>query len=296
MQVKRIVPLALFFCVMLTSCVAFAADSSEKLKALIVDGQNNHNWQGVTPVLKDQLEKSGRFTVDVVTSPKQRGDMSGFKPEFDKYDVIVLNYNGDSWPEETKTAFVKYVSNGGGVSVIHAADNAFSDWKEFNEMIGVGGWGGRNEKSGPYLYWEDGKAVKNYEPGAGGGHGPQWEFLIEVRDPDHPIMEGLPEQFRHCKDELYERLRGPAKNVKILATAYADPAKNGSGRHEPQIMVIDYGKGKIFHLALGHDAEQCKSVSFIVPFIRGTEWAATGFVTIPVPDDMPGAEKPAFRK
>ena len=296
MQIKRIVSSAVLLGLIFASGVAFAADSSEKLKALIIDGQNNHPWAEVTPILKDQLEKSGRFTADVVTTPKKGEDMSGFQPEFDKYDVIVLNYNGDAWPESTKTAFVKYVSNGGGVSVVHAADNAFPDWKEYNEMIAVGGWEGRNEKSGPYLYWEDGKAVKNYERGSGGGHGPQWEFLIEVRDEEHPIMKGLPKQFRHCKDELYERLRGPAVNVKILATAFADPAKDGSGRHEPMLMVIDYGKGKIFHNTLGHAGEQCKSVSFIVPFLRGTEWAATGFVTIPVPDDMPNAKKPVYRQ
>ncbi|MGL6226027.1 MAG: ThuA domain-containing protein [Thermoguttaceae bacterium] len=290
--------LSLFVGVVLCLTFAFSQvvfGEENRLKALIIDGQNNHPWAEVTPVLKEELEQSGRFTVDVATSPAEGQDMSGFKPEFDKYDVLVMNYTGDSWSEETKAAFEKYVREGGGLVIVHAANNAFPDWKEYNQMIAVGGWGNRNEKSGPYLYWEEGKVVRNPEPGHGGGHGPQWKFLVEVRDTEHPITKGLPLQFRHCEDELYERLRGPAENVKILATAYADPKQKGSGRHEPMLMVIDYGKGRVFHHAMGHAGRQCKSVAFIAPFLRGTEWAATGEVTIPVPSDMPNEKRPKIR-
>ena len=285
-----------FIAIFLGSTSIGAEQPAKKLNALIVDGQNNHPWAEVTPVLKTILEKSGRFAVDVATSPKQGEDMSSFKPNFAKYDVVVMNYNGDDWPSATQQAFEKFVAEGGGLSIVHAANNSFPDWKEFNLMCGLGGWGGRNEKSGPYVYWEDGKVVRNDEPGHGGSHGPQWEFLIEIRDAEHPITKGLPKAFRHCSDELYDRLRGPAANFTILATAYADKEKGGTGRHEPQLMVIDYGKGRIFHIAMGHAGQQCQSVSFIVPFERGTEWAATGKVTIPIPDDMPGEEKPVSRE
>lgn len=287
--------------------MAVQGAETAKVKALIVDGQNNHNWAGTTPVLKDILEKSERFTVDVATTPtenekkenKEQYDakMKAFKPDFSKYDVVVMNYNGDAWPKETNDAFEKFVADGGGLVVFHAANNSFTWWKEYNEMIAIGGWGGRNEKHGPYLYMDDdGREIRDRAPGHGGSHGPQWEFLLEVREPEHPIMKGMPLKFRHCKDELYDRLRGPAKNVTILATAYAPKDKGGTDRHEPQLMVIDYKEGRIFHICLGHDAGQCKSVSFIVPFLRGTEWAATGEVTIPVPDDMPGEDKPVMRE
>jgi hypothetical protein len=36
-------------------------------------------------------------------------------------------------------------------------------------------------------------------------------------------------------------------------------------------------------------------VSFQITFLRGAEWAATGKVTIPVPADMPGKDKPVIR-
>jgi hypothetical protein len=38
--------------------------------------------------------------------------------------------------------------------------------------------------------------------------------------------------------------------------------------------------------ALGHDAAAMKSAGFIATLTRGTEWAATGNVTIPVPDEL----------
>ena len=274
------------------------AQAGPKIKTLIIDGQNNHNWAGTTPVLKDMLEKSDRFTVEVATCKPE--DTKTFGPDFSKYDLVVMNFNNDRadgrWNSITERAFEKFVADGGGLVVYHAADNSFPSWKAYNEMCAIGGWGGRNEKSGPYLYWENGKPVRNPASGSGGHHGPQWEFLIEVRTPEHPIMKGMPQSFRHAKDELYDFMRGPAENVTILATAFANTSHGGSGRHEPQLLAIDFGKGRVFHTCLGHDVPQIKSVSFIATFLRGAEWAATGKVTIPVPEDMPGTEKPVYRE
>jgi uncharacterized protein len=273
--------------------VAAAAPS---LKALIVDGQNNHNWKETTPHLKKLLEETGLFTVDVATTPAKGEDMSQFKPKFAGYNVVVMNYTGDEWPAEAKQALENYVSGGGGLVIFHAANNAFPKWPQYNEMIGVGGWGGRNAKSGPYLYWEDGKIVRDDSPGPGGTHGPQHPFQIVVRVPDHPITKGLPEKFMHSADELYSRLRGPAKNITVLATALAEKEKKGTGHHEPILMTITYGKGRVFQNVLGHAGVQCKSVAFIATYQRGAEWAATGKVTQPVPKDFPGADAPSARE
>ena len=266
------------------------------IKALIVDGQNNHNWKGTTPVLKRLLEETGLFEVDVATSPSKGQPMDTFRPIFPKYDVIVANYTGDEWPKQTQDSLVKYMENGGGLVIFHAADNAFPKWKEWNEMIALGGWGGRNEKSGPMVRYRDGKVVFDNSPGRGGTHGPQHEFQVVIRDRLHAITAGLPEKWMHAKDELYSKLRGPAKNMKILATAYADPTKKGTGEHEPVLFTIKYGKGRVFHTVLGHGPEQLRSVGFIVTFLRGTEWAATGRVTqVEVPADFPTADKVSLR-
>ena len=268
------------------------AFAEPNLKAMIITGQNNHKWEISTPILKKILENTGLFVVDVVQSPPQGSNFSSFKPEFSKYDVVVLDYNGDPWPKGIQKAFVEYVENGGGVVVYHAANNAFPEWEEFNEIIGLGGWGGRNEKWGPYIRWRDGKVVRDETPGPGGAHGTQHAFQVVIRDKNHPITRGLPEVWMHAKDELYSHLRGPAKNLTLLATAYSDPAQKGSGEHEPILFTINYGKGRVFHTVLGHaqegkpEALQC--AGFIVTLQRGAEWAATGNVTQPVPEDFPG--------
>jgi type 1 glutamine amidotransferase len=277
------------------SAMAVMAVAAPNLKALIVDGQNNHNWKETTPHLKKLLEETGLFTVDVVTSPPPHQDMSNFRPKFADYNLVVMNYNGDDWSATTQQDLEQYVAGGGGLVSFHAADNSFPKWKAYNEMIGVGGWGGRNEKDGPYLYWQDGKIVHDMARGPGGTHGPQHAFQIVVRVADHPVTQGLPEKFTHAPDELYSLLRGPAKNVTVLATALADKAKGGTGRNEPILMAIDYGKGRVFHTTLGHAGQQCRSVAFIVTYQRGAEWAATGKVTQKVPDDFPGADKPNVR-
>lgn len=268
------------------------ANSAERLKVLIVDGQNNHDWRASTPHLKQVLEGSGRFAVDVATSPDKGGEMQSFRPKFDSYAAVISNYNGELWSPETQAALVAFVRAGGGFVSVHAADNSFPNWIEYNEMIGVGGWEGRSEKSGPWLYWE-GRIVRDMSPGPGGSHGSQHAYQLVVREPGHPIMAGLPAEWMHAKDELYDRLRGPAKNVTVLATAWSDPATRGTGKHEPLLFAIDFGQGRVFHTALGHnngaDLTSQKCVGFIATLLRGTEWAATGKVTIPVPADFPTA-------
>lgn len=208
--------------------VASDCQAADKAKALIIDGQNNHDWKSTTPVLKKAIEDSGLFTVDVATSPSGK-DFASWNPEFGKYQVVVSNYNGAEWPEAMQKSFVEYVQGGGGLVIVHAANNSFGKWKEYNEIIGLGGWGDRNEKSGPYVYYKDDKLVRDESKGSGGSHGSQHEFQVIVRDAEHPITKGMPAVWLHAKDELYDRLRGPAENMTVLATSWSDPKQGGRG-------------------------------------------------------------------
>ncbi len=269
-----------------------------KIRVLLIDGQNNHkNWPETTVMMKDYLEETGLFQVTVATTPPKDGDMAAFKPVFTGFDVVVSNYNGEPWPDAVQKDFEKFVRNGGGFVSVHAADNAFPAWEAYNLMIGIGGWEGRNEKSGPYLYYDEqnGKFIHDTTPGPGGSHGVEHRFVVQHRNTTHPITKGLPEGWLHEKDELYDRLRGPAKGVEVLATAYSATDKRGSGRHEPVLMVLQYGKGRVFHTTLGHGNYSQKCVGFITTLQRGTEWAATGKVKQKVPDNFPTADHAEIR-
>jgi type 1 glutamine amidotransferase len=292
---------------LLLPLLAQGAPETAKLKVMLLTGQCSkyHNWTLSSKILKRILDETGRFTVDTVLTPPPGSDMSGFHPDFKPYDVIVMDYEGDEWPEATKQAFAEYVSGGGGLVSFHDTDNAFPKWREWNEMIGVGGWGGRNESSGPKVRWRDGRMVLDYTTPGNATHPPKHDFVIETRAPEHPVLKGLPLRWLHASDEMYSQLRGPATNLTVLATAYGDKTANpkASGEHEPMLMAIAYGKGRIFHITLGHvgpgDVEPVKSVGcsgFQTVLQRGTEWAGTGKVTMAVPADFPTAEATSVRK
>jgi hypothetical protein len=267
---------------------------------MLLDGESGgpyHKWQLTTPLIKKALDETGKFEVTVVTAPAATGVLTEFRPDFTAYKAVVFNYDApdERWPEPLRASFEQYVSGGGGVVVVHAADNAFPGWKAWNDMIGVGGWRGRTVASGPYWYYKDDKLVQDPADGPGASHGRRTPYAIRTRVADHPVMRGLPATWMHQGDELYAHLRGPGTNMTILATAFADPANNGTGRDEPVLMAGTFGKGRTFHTVLGHDVVGMSCVGFVVTLQRATEWVATGAVTQKVPPSFPTATTVSYR-
>ena len=302
--------------------ILLASGLAAQLNVLIIDGQNNHSvWPKSTMMMKQYLEETGKFAVDIertkytwratkepdylpLAGVGEREDMEepkydpDFALDFDKYDVVISNLGNHAadWPKKTKKTFEKYMKNGGGFVSVHAADNSFATWDEYNKMIGIGGWGGRKQDAGPYIYYtNEGELVSDPSAGGSGTHGNRAEFPVTIRVEDHPITKGMPDVWMSAVDECYALMRGPAENMTILATGKDLTENAPTDRHEPVMMVLEYGKGRIYHTTNGHADYSFEGVGFIVSFLRGVEWAATGKVTIPIPDDFPTAEKSSSR-
>jgi type 1 glutamine amidotransferase len=238
----------------------------EPVPVLIVTGENNHDWRYTTVRIREALESCGRFLVDVTEDPIATFSDS---KAITKYRCFVLNYynakdrEGFRWGEPAESNFLGAVLNGTGVSVVHAANNAFPGWSDYEKLVGD--------------LWRDGT-----------GHGAYHAFDVKMVDRNHPITRDMPDLIQHT-DELYHDLvRTPGVNVRVLATAFSAKEKGGTGEDEPMAMVLEFGKGRVFHTPLGHTwpgAEGTKVTwddpAFLILLARGTEWAATGAVTIP---------------
>jgi type 1 glutamine amidotransferase len=290
------------------------AQDGKKIRVLIIDGQNNHAWKQTTPVLKKALEDCG-FAVEVATSPSQLqkpkapkekteenlakfeelkrkyaeylGEMEKFQPDLSKCDVIVSNYNGDQWGKKLSQDFDDGLKEGKfGVVIVHAANNSFGGWNEYRRIVGMGWYGAG---TGDRLLLDDkgDRVIIPKGKGDGPGHRYTGKFSVIVRDAKHPITKGMPMEWLHNNDELYDNMRGPIENVQLLATAYS----KGTKAHEPMIWTVSYGKGRVFHTPMGHDVNAMLCVGFQATLQRGTEWAATGAVTLPLPDNFPTADK-----
>jgi len=276
-----------------------SAGTREKIKVLLLSGQNNHDWQRTTPLMEQILLESGRFEVTVSYSPAagaDRGAWANWQPAFDQYDCILSDYNGEMWPEAVRERFLKYMDEGGRLVIQHAANNPFNGWQEYEAMTGLL-WRGANE--GTRVYIDGAGEVVRQPPGegVGAGHGGLHDWPVTARQPDHPIFRDLPTTWLQAHDELYHGQRGPAENMEILASAYSSVESGGTGQHELMVWWIPFGRGKAISVMPGHlwpgqaDTRAFRSVGFRTLLQRATEWVASEQVSIPVPDNFPTADK-----
>lgn len=262
----------------------FAIDAAEPtpVRVLIVDGQNNHDWRSTTPVLRAILVEAG-FAVEVATVPAEGLEREKFRPSFEDYDVVLGNYSDFGGPPAPQALFDKltqWVADGGGFVAVHAATAGFEHLPEYVRMTGLG-WG--NPQRGDRVVVDaDGNLLRTPKgEGGGTGHGGP-DRLIEVTTwGDHPIIRGLPRQWR-VRDELWFAARGPAAGLTVLATGYAPQTE----QNEPILWTVDYGQGRVFVHLLGHDANTMRDISFRTTLARGCQWAATGRVTLPKPAEF----------
>jgi putative membrane-bound dehydrogenase-like protein len=279
---------------------ASSTQAASTISVLVVGGQNNHDWKIGNEFLITLLKRHGGFSVAESNTPAKdapAAEWEAWNPQFEKYQCVVLDYNGQMWPPAVMTAFENYVAGGGSVVLVHAANNSFTGWLEYEKMVGLL-WRGTN--FGASLYLDDAGQVVREEAGQGRpmGHGKQWDWVATVRDPKHPITAGMPLTWKHVKDELYHGQRGPAENVNILMSAFDDAKYQGTGKHEPVVWWVPYGKGKVLTNVMGHVGENSgplSCVGFQTVFLRSIEWLVTGRCSTPIPANFPTEERTSQR-
>lgn len=280
MKASRVLTFAaLLLGVSILSAQTRPAAGPPKLQALIITGQSTgaHDWRATTPVLERDLEDTGRFEVRVTD------EFRGAGPEtLAPYDVVIINYYDAarpelSWGDRANSALLDFVRSGKGLVLYHFSIAAFNGWSDYEKLSGG-----------------------NWRPG-NGHHSARHDYALDIKDAANPVMAGLKSPLPVQNDELYANLRWqPAGSYHVLATAYDDhslyddrasDARNkqpmsGPGVNEPLLWTTQYGEGRVFITALGHDAVTAAGPTFQVTFTRGAEWAATGKVTLPIPPDL----------
>lgn len=211
--------------------------AEERLRVLILSGQNNHDWQKTTPRLRQILEHSGRFVVEVTNQPQDLTPtaVSGF-------DVLLSDWNTfgspsvTNWSRIARLALLDFVRRGGGFALVHAGGSSFYDWPEYQQIAGA--WWQMDQTS----------------------HGPPHEFLVEPT-PGHPITRGV-RPFK-TKDELWVK-PGVHPEANVIARAEGQPIA----------ITTSLGKGRGFALLLGHSHTFMDTRGFQQLLVNGVAWSA----------------------
>ncbi len=268
-----------------------------KPKALFIDGANHHDWQLQDPYLIKILQWSEVFSVvDRSTSPPGNApqeEWDNWRPKFNDYDVILQNVDyvhgdGRPWPDEVKEDFIKYIKTGGGLVSIHAGIHGFNEWTEMDSILAML-W--RETDYGCTIHIGDNENIEIIPAGTGGGAKDRsLDGPVTVLDPRHPITEGMPKKYLMLADQTTPDSRGPCE----MATPLDYVWNNTDGFNGPVSWVVEYHQGRSFVICPIHvwpgtssDMSEMHCVGFQTMWIRGTEWAATGEVSYPVPDNFP---------
>lgn len=256
---------ALGLALLAAGMLAAATGTAEPLRVLILSGKNVHDWTTTTPELQRIYAGCRRFNgVDVSNDPAACTTAT-----LAAYDVVVCNWtahpemHGHPWGEVAEKAISDFVRGGKGFVAFHAASTAYYDWPEFQQMVGLT-WKWQFTSHTAYA-----------------------TFKVAIEDHGHPMTRGLTDFW--TTDELYQNMVTLSDaGHRLLCQAFARADIGGTGRFESMLIATRLGQGRAVNLLLGHDVAAMRNAGFRTLLLRGTEWAGSEEVTIPMPADWPG--------
>ena len=203
------------------------------VRALVLVGGPYHDAPGA----REELSAALRAHADAELTLTD--DTAALDPErLSDFDVVVVYTTGGSLSEAQAEALAEFVRAGKGLFGLHGAAASFKESRLFHEVLGC-------------TFVE---------------HPPFDEVNVQVRDASHPITAGV--QDFSVPDELYILDYDP-EEIDLLTTARL--GLDG----EAQLSAYDrtYGAGRVFYLALGHDARCLRAEPFRQLAGRGLMWA-----------------------
>jgi quinoprotein glucose dehydrogenase len=241
------------------SVVSDEPSSKETLRALILTGRHHpaHDWRATTEALKEGIGRDRRFQFDVWEDPERLAT-----EDLSRYDLLIQNYNNWERPglsEAAREKLLRFVRDGKGLVVLHFANGAFLDWPDYRRLS--------------RRTWIEGTS----------GHDPYGPFRVEIGKGDHPITRGIPAY--NTTDELYFKQQG-----ELPAEPLVFARSRVTGQEEPLAFVYEEGKGRVFQILLGHDAQAVRTGGTAALIRRGAAWVARR-----EPADLPVEATPAAR-
>lgn len=208
------------------------------IRVLLVGGGASHDfdrWYKQEDV--QTLQRDGLATVEYTSDP------SSILSKLKDIDVLYLSNNQPIADDATRKAIFAFVDAGKGLVLAHPALwYNWADWPEYNQKL-VGGGSKGHDKYGPF------------------------EVTITKK---HPVTKGVPEHFKLDDELYYFKPDAAGTPIEVLATAKAET----SDKVFPSIFIVNYPKGRIVGIALGHDAKSHTIEPYQAILRNAVQWAS----------------------
>jgi type 1 glutamine amidotransferase len=99
------------------------------------------------------------------------------------------------------------------------------------------------------------------------------DYTVDVTKPEDPIMAGIPANFPYKSEQYYMHV-DPSNEVLATTTFTGEHASWIDGVVMPVVWKRKHGKGKVFHMTLGHQAKEFENTNMATIMRRGMNWAA----------------------
>ena len=153
----------------------------------------------------------------------------------DKYDGLMIYANHDSITTEQEKALLAFVKKGRGFIPVHCASFCFRNSPEYVDLVG-------------------GQFLKHKTD----------TFTTQITKKDHAITDSLQEFSTWDETYVHDKL---AKDITVLM-------ERVEGDHrEPWTWVKEYGNGRVFYTAYGHDERTWDNPGFHELMKEGILWA-----------------------